>query len=143
MDFYIKNDEYYRKGTLAQYLDTRAISYGEPGVADLPKTINPFELIIKGTAGENLAFIVLDQSAFNEPFPLEVLNTVLKYCVPRERVVVPFIRLSTINDTISRAQMSASFDVVGELEDSGADSISSSSMSEHFTITPIGGTVCE
>lgn len=143
MDFYIQNDEYYRKGTLAQYLDTRTISYGDPGITDLPKTINPFDIIIKGIAGDNITFIVLDQSAFNEPFPLEVLHTVLKYCVPRERAVVPFIKLSTINDTISQNQLSASFDVVGEVEGSGTDSISSESMSEHFTITPIGGTVCE
>lgn len=50
-------DTYYRKGTLAHWLDTRPEAVGEPSAANMPATINPLQFLIKNVLRNNFAIV--------------------------------------------------------------------------------------
>lgn len=62
MNYLIKDNKIYRKGTLAHFLDKRAIPEGEPTADDLPETINPFKFVRTNLLSNNCTIIKLKHS---------------------------------------------------------------------------------
>lgn len=80
MDYLIRQDgTVWRKGTLAHALDTRRISFGEPTAEDLPKTLNPLELIHE-IMGAHLIVVHLPDTAVQKD---------LTYCLPLLKLLTP------------------------------------------------------
>ena len=73
-NFIIKdNNEIWRKSTLAQMLDKRKISIGEPSDTDLPATVNPLKSLLIAMSN-HLRVIKIRQSSIRND---------LTYCLPR------------------------------------------------------------
>ena len=88
MNYIIKYDKIYRKGTLAHYLDNRAISIGEPSEADLPKTMNPFKFVRDNLLKNNCAILKLKHSQMKYPTTLLYL---LNELTPAEQSILVYI----------------------------------------------------
>ena len=88
MNYIIKDDKIYRKGTLAHYLDNRAISIGEPTSSDLPKTINSFKFIRDNLLGNNCSILKLKHSKMEYPTTLLYL---LNELTPAEQSILVYI----------------------------------------------------
>ena len=72
--FIIKdNNEIWRKSTLAQMLDKRKISIGEPTEANLPRTVNPLKSLLIAMSN-HLRVIKIRQSSIRNDYT---------HCLPR------------------------------------------------------------
>lgn len=93
MNYIIKDDKIYRKGTLAHYLDNRAISIGEPSKSDLPETINPFEFVRDNLLKNNCSILKLKHSEMEYPGTLLYL---LDEVIPSEQKILVYIDIDAI-----------------------------------------------
>lgn len=94
MNYIIKNDKLYRKGTLAHFLDKREISIEEPTELALPKTINPFKFIKENLLQNNCSIIKLKHSEMKYPSALLSLLTAL---TPAEQALLIYIDVDDIS----------------------------------------------
>lgn len=98
MNYIIKDNVVYRKGTLAHYLDKRTISTGEPDKYSLPKTVNPFNLVYEQLLKNNCEIIVLKHSEMVYPSSLLYL---IKDLVPAEQAILFYIAVDDIGTKFS------------------------------------------
>lgn len=94
MNYIIKDNVVYRKGTLAHFLDTRDLSINEPTEAFLPKSVNPFSLLYEELLKNNCAIIILQHSEMQYPSDLLYLINEL---VPSEQSILFYINVDDIN----------------------------------------------
>ena len=94
MNYIIKDNTVYRKGTLAHFLDKRAISIGEPTAKDLPATINPYEFVCQYLLKNNCAVIKLKHSEMK--YKGELLG-LINELVPAEQYIFIYIDVDDIS----------------------------------------------
>ncbi len=92
-DYIFKDGKVYRKGTLAQFLDNREISNGEPTQDDLPKTINPFKFVMSNLLGNNCSIIKLKHSEMKYSTDMLYL---LKDLIPAWQAILLYIDVDDI-----------------------------------------------
>lgn len=93
MNYIIKDDKIYRKGTLAHYLDNRAISVGEPTSSDLPKTINAFKFLRDNLLCNNCTILKLKHSQMEYP---ATLLSLLNELTPAEQAILIYIDIDDL-----------------------------------------------
>lgn len=108
--FFIGSDNnYYTKGTLAHFLDTREIASGEPTVNNLPESINPFELLQESLFRDRLSVVRIDCDELMEVPDFRNIDKILQFCVPVDNFLVVWVKLPvydeipqvTISETIT------------------------------------------
>lgn len=97
MNYIIKNNKVYRKGTLAHFLDKRAISIEEPTKEDLPEKINPFQFIRQNLLGSNCAIVKLKHSEITHSTDLLKL---LHELTPAEQAILIYIEVDDIKQPV-------------------------------------------
>ena len=95
MNYIIKGDKIYRKGTLAHFLDKRAISIGEPTVEDLPAVLNPFLFVRNYLLKNNCTIIKLKHSEIK--YSTELLS-LLQDLIPPEQYIFIYIDVDDIKE---------------------------------------------
>lgn len=93
MNYIIKDGKYYRKGTLAHYLDKRSLSIGEPTASALPSTINPYQFVMENLLKNNCVVIKLKHSEMKYP---SSLLSLVKEVVPAEQAILFYIDVDDI-----------------------------------------------
>ena len=93
MNYIIKDGKYYRKGTLAHYLDKRSLSIGEPTASALPGTINPYQFVMENLLKNNCVVIKLKHSEVKYP---SSLLSLVKEVVPAEQAILFYIDVDDI-----------------------------------------------
>lgn len=98
MNYLIKDNVVYKKGTLAHFLDKRDISIGEPKEEDLPTKVNPFYLVYEQLLKNNCSIIMLQHSEMVYPNALlSLVNTL----VPVEQAVLFYINVDDLETQFS------------------------------------------
>ena len=97
MNYIIKNSKVYRKGTLAHFMDKRAVSIEEPTVSDLPTTVNPFKFVHTNLIKNNSVIIKLKHSDIKNSTALLGL---LKDVIPSEQYIFIYIDVNDLRETI-------------------------------------------
>lgn len=99
--YQIKSDgKVYNRGTLAQLLDKRDISIGEPKAIDLPNKINPLQFLCNNLIVNNGFIVKIKQDAIQVGNDYVKLLSDLQYVVPPEKAVLLCIELSEQNDVM-------------------------------------------
>ena len=80
--------------TLAEVLDLRAAPVGQPGRADLPKTINPLHLLLNEMRGSLIVVKVRSQT-FSSPNPDIGLGTIIRRLLPARFVCLVLVEYDT------------------------------------------------
>ena len=93
MNYIIKDGKYYRKGTLAHYLDKRSLSIGEPTASALPSMINPYQFVMENLLKNNCVVIKLKHSEMKYP---SSLLSLVKEVVPAEQAILFYIDVDDI-----------------------------------------------
>lgn len=106
MNYIIKGDKIYRKGTLAHFLDKRAISIEEPTVEDLPAVINPFLFVRNYLLKNNCVIIKLKHSEIQYSTALLGL---LDELIPAEQYIFIYIDVDDVEEEVK-------FDGITEVE---------------------------
>ena len=97
MNYIIKDNKVYRKGTLAHFLDRRGISIGEPTATDLPETINPFKFVRQNLLKNNCAIIKLKHSEM--VYSGDLLG-LLNELIPAEQAILIYIDVDDLNTPV-------------------------------------------
>lgn len=98
MNYIIKDGKIYRKGTLAHFLDKRAISIGEPTAEDLPAVINPFLFVRNYLLKNNCVIIKLKHSEIQYSTALLGL---LAELIPTEQYIFIYIDVDDVEEEVS------------------------------------------
>lgn len=97
MNYLIRGDKIYRKGTLAHFLDKRAISIEEPTVEDLPAVLNPFLFVRNYLLKNNCVIIKLKHSEIRYSTALLGL---LEDLIPAEQYIFIYIDVDSLREII-------------------------------------------
>lgn len=97
MNYIIKDNKVYRKGTLAHFLDKRAVSIEEPTAEDLPTTVNPFEFVRNNLLKNNCVIIKLKHSEIQYSTALLGL---LDELTPAEQYIFIYIDVDDLREII-------------------------------------------
>ena len=97
MNYIIKGDKIYRKGTLAHFLDKRAISIEEPTAEDLPAVINPFLFVRNYLLKNNCVIIKLKHSEIQYSTALLGL---LDELIPAEQYIFIYIDVDDVEEEV-------------------------------------------
>lgn len=97
MNYLIKNNKIYRKGTLAHFLDKRTVSIEEPTAEDLPKVINPFKFIYTNLLKNSCVIIKLKHSELQ--YSTELLY-LLEDITPTGQYIFIYIDVDDISERI-------------------------------------------
>lgn len=105
MNFFFIGDDgkYYRKGTLAHYLDKRVISRGEPTQNDLPATLNPLKFLLDNVFKDRASFIVVDKNCCQDPLDTPAITDILKTCTPAGNISILYIKLNALEDNVDKS----------------------------------------
>lgn len=98
MNYIIKGDKIYRKGTLAHFLDKRDISIEEPTAEDLPAVINPFLFVRNYHLKNNCVIIKLKHSEIQYSTALLGL---LDELIPAEQYIFIYIDVDDVGEEVS------------------------------------------
>lgn len=99
--FFIGDDDnYYTKGTLAHFLDTRDVAYGEPTSSTLPATVNPFELLKNSVFQDRLAIIRIDCDELIDVPDLKNIDKILSFCVPVDNFLIVWVKLPVFEELV-------------------------------------------
>ena len=105
MNYIIKGDKIYQKGTLAHFLDKRAISIEEPTVEDLPTVINPFLFVRNYLLKNNCVIIKLKHSEIQYSTALLGL---LDELIPAEQYIFIYI---DVDDVVEEVKLDGTTEV--------------------------------
>lgn len=95
-----RNGVFYTKGTLAQYLDKRSFTIGEPTAAVLPATINPLRFLLDTLLKNNAVIIRIKQKAVKTKPEILALLSKLKEFTPPEQYIFLCFEMDTISDSL-------------------------------------------
>lgn len=105
MNYIIKGDKIYRKGTLAHFLDKRAISIEEPTAEDLPAVLNPFLFVRNYLLKNNCTIIKLKHSEIKYSTALLGL---LDELIPAEQYIFIYI---DVDDVVEEVKLDGATEV--------------------------------
>ena len=135
--FFIGDDnKYYRKGTLAHYLDKRVISRGEPKQIDLPTTLNPLRFLLDNIFKDRLGFVVINKKCCQNLIDTPALSDILKICTATGNLNIVYMSLEALNDSVDNSLASDSYMLVPSIKQV---SDASGVKSESYSITKMRG----
>lgn len=134
-DFIIQPDgTYWRKSTLAQRLDTRRLSLGDPSPNDVPHTINPMEFLLKQLM-PNLVVVRIKQNCMQNP--LLSASRFIKDAIPPEQAVLLYTEVSPCYDKYLDVANDNNYQIIPVAAQ--ASDISSTGNDNSYTVRPQGG----
>lgn len=102
------DDQYYTKGTLAHFLDTRDVAYGEPTQSTLPVTINPFDLLKESVFKDRLSIIRIDCDELIDVPDLKNIDKILSFCVPVDNFLIVWVKLPVFEELVQTSSSETS-----------------------------------
>lgn len=134
-DFIIQPDgTYWRKSTLAQRLDTRKLSLGDPSPNDVPSTINPMEFLLKQLM-PNLVVVRIKQNCMQNP--LLSASRFIKDAIPPEQAVLLYTEVNPCYDKYLDVANDSNYQVIPVAAQ--ASDTSSAGNDSSYTVRPQGG----
>lgn len=101
---FLPNGVFKRKGTLAQFLDTRAFATGEPDYGNLPSTINPLKTLLKLLWNRNLVIIPIRQQDCSVPGDRFKLLSLLRLITPPEQLILIYLEVTPTTFTVTLSE---------------------------------------
>lgn len=89
--------KFYRRGTLAQWLDSRNVAVDEPRVAHLPNSINPLQFLLSSVMAPNTCVIYIDQKTSNTRGSDYRFLTWLSLTMPKNQTALIYLAASPID----------------------------------------------
>jgi hypothetical protein len=134
---------------LANYLDIRPDPEGQPGIENLPSTINPAQFLVSNLLGDNLIFVKLKLAEFTEtPDKITYLG-LIRQLLPAHTAFLLYLDAPSSLEYISSADSTLELEglivedggiTVSEIQ-AADDQISGSMLSDYVSARLVAGSV--
>ncbi|MDO4568788.1 MAG: hypothetical protein Q4D38_00210 [Planctomycetia bacterium] len=99
-DYVIYHDgKIYRKSTLAHWLDTRTISYGEPTPAHLPEKLNVFQFLVDKLLRSHIVSVRIKENCIQKDLTQAIPR--LKDCIPAGDKILVTLETTPLENAIT------------------------------------------